>query len=169
MRSDGLYGNERGLFTRKRPNTSSSLWGACVVIILPRAWTDTRHLSNGASQPGERASGRVLCAGHGVGPARGAQGKRGLPSPGQLAGERGDAPRGSASDVTLWGTLSPPGTGARNTGPHRASCARVRRGRAARPKACGAAAPGGRPGRVTLGTFVAFSMLSSLCNLVCGY
>lgn len=92
MRSDGLYGNERGLFTRKRPNTSSSLWGACVVIILPRAWTDTRHLCNGASQPGERASGRVLCAGHGVGPARGAQGKRGLPSPGQLAGGAGRRP-----------------------------------------------------------------------------
>lgn len=47
---------------------------------------------------------------------------------GSWRGERGDAPRGSASDVTLWGTLSPPGTGVRNTGPHRASCARVRRG-----------------------------------------
>lgn len=161
MRSDGLYGNERGLFTRKRPNTSSSLWGACVVMILPRAWTDTRHLCNGASQPGERASGRVLRAGR--------RGRGACLPRGSWRGERGDAPRGSASDVTLWGTLSPPGTGARNMGPHRASCARVRRGRAARPKACGAAAPGGRPGRVTLGTFVAFSMLSSLCNLVCGY
>lgn len=167
MRSDGLYGNERGLFTRKRPNTSSSLWGACVVIILPRAWTDT--FATAPLSPASARRGACCARGHGVGPARGAQGKRGLPSPGELAGERGDAPRGSASDVTLWGTLSPPGTGARNTGPHRASRARVRRGRAARPKACGAAAPGGRPGRVTLGTFVAFSMLSSLCNLVCGY
>lgn len=162
MRSDGLYGNERGLFTRKRPNTSSSLWGACVVIILPRAWTDTRHLCNGASQPGERASGRVLCAGPWGGPCARGAGEEGPAFPGAAGGGSGETPREAAPPTSHSGApcrRRAPGRGTRGE-----LCASSER-----PKACGAAAPGGRPGRVTLGTFVAFSMLSSLCNLVCGY
>lgn len=124
MRSDGLYGNERGLFTRKRPNTSSSLWGACVVIILPRAWTDTRHLCNGASQPGERASGRVLCAGPWGGPCARGAGEEGPAFPGAAGGGSGATPREAAPPT------SHSGAPCRRRAPGRGT--RARTGRAVR-------------------------------------
>lgn len=105
-------------------NTSSSLWGACVVIILPRAWTDTRHLCNGASQPGERASGRVLCAGPWGGPCARGAGEEGPAFPGAAGGGSGATPREAAPPT------SHSGAPCRRRAPGRGT--RARTGRAVR-------------------------------------